>query len=160
MIAYDVYSETNPAFGAYALVAFASAYISIDDRGPEAPLAYLALPLSLSGDIAGTFEGTNKNTGLLVWLERHPRIQVGFAARANACLEMVTETIRLSCFTEVIELNGVARLQLGSKKFQKNASRALSREPAQAIRHSQRLGYWFAATGSTRAVFDMMGLTA
>ena len=68
-IAHDVFSETNPAFCAHALVAFTTAYISESVDGPEVPTAYLALPVALSGELAGSFVGTNKNTGLLEWLD-------------------------------------------------------------------------------------------
>jgi hypothetical protein len=157
--AHDVFSETNPAFCTYALVAFTAAYLSVNEGGPELPLVYLALPLALSGDLAFAFGGTNKNTGLLEWLERNPRVQVGLAARANATMDIVTEAIRFACFTRVVELDESARLRLGAAKLKKSATNALSEGPAQAIKHAGRLGYWFAMTGSMRAVFDMMGLT-
>jgi hypothetical protein len=158
MVAHDVYSETNPAFCTYALVAFTTAYLSVNENGPEAPLAYLALPLALSGDLAAAFGGTNKNTGLLEWLERNPRVRVGLGARVNPTMDIVTEAIRFACFTRVVELDEGARLRLGPERLKKSATNALREEPAQTIKHAQRLGYWFAMTGSTRAVFDM-GLT-
>lgn len=159
-VAHDVFSETNPAFGTYTLAAFTAAYLSVNKNGPEAPLVYLALPLALSGDLAATFDGSNKNTGLLEWLERNARVQVSLAARVNATMDIVTEAIRFACFTGVIDLDGEARLQLGPRKLKKSVVKALSQEPAQAIKHAERLGYWFAMAGSTRAVFDMIGLTA
>ncbi|QEX17997.1 hypothetical protein FRZ44_33010 [Hypericibacter terrae] len=158
-VAHDVFSETNPAYCTYALVAFTTAYLSVNEGGPEVPLIYLALPLALSGDLAIAFRGTNKSTGLLEWLERNPRVQVGLAARGNATMEIVTEAIRFACFTRVVEFGDGGRLRLGPRKFKKSARNALSEEPAQAIKHAERLGYWFAMTGSTRGVFDMMGLT-
>src|SRR5689334_15373976 len=96
-VAHDVFSETNPAFCSYALAAFTAAYQSFGNEGPEVPTAYLALPLALSGDLAGTFRGTNKNTGLLEWLERSPRVQVRLTARVNASMNIVTEAIRFGC---------------------------------------------------------------
>jgi Family of unknown function (DUF6521) len=159
MVAHDVFSETNPGFCAYALGAFTTAYTSVNEDGPEVPIVYLALPLGLSGDFATAFGGTNKNTGLLEWLERNPRVQVGLAARINATIEMVSEAIRFACFTRVVELDVTARLRPGPRRLKKSAINALSKEPAEAIKYAERLGYWFAMTGSTRAVFAMMGLT-
>lgn len=57
-LAHDLYAETNPAFCTYALAEFLKAFVEIDENGPELPLAYLALPLALSEDLAGSFEGT------------------------------------------------------------------------------------------------------
>ncbi|MEO1017340.1 MAG: three component ABC system middle component, partial [Pseudomonadota bacterium] len=76
-VAHDIYSETNPAFCTYVLVYFTTAYLSRSDDGPEIPVVYLALPLALSADLGSTFNGTNRNTGLLEWLERSTKVQVG-----------------------------------------------------------------------------------
>jgi hypothetical protein len=158
-VSHDVFSETNPAFCTYALVAFTTAYLSVNQEGPEAPLVYLALPLALSGDFTDAFRGTNKNTGLLEWLERNPHVQLGLAIRVNATMDIVTEAIRFACFTLVVDLNKSARLRLGPGRLKKSATSKLSEETARAIKHAERLGYWFAMTGSTRAVFDTMGMT-
>lgn len=158
-IAHDVYSETNPAFCTYALAAFTTAYLSINTDGPEAPTAYLALPLALSGDLGETFVGTNKNTGLLEWIERNPQIQVGFADRVNSSMNIVTEAIRFGCFTRVLILDNSARFKVGDQKLKKSTLWGKSDDPSIVIRRAERLGYWFATAGSTRAVFDMMGIT-
>jgi len=157
--AHDVYAETNPAFCAYAIVDFTKAYLSINEVGPEVPTAYLALPVALSGDLAAAFGGTNKNTGLLVWLERSPQVQVGLAERVNASMEIVTEAVRFGCFAGVLAVAEGARLRLGGGKLRKSAGSTLGDGSAQAIKRAERLGYWFAMAGSTRTVFDMMGLT-
>ena len=101
-VAHDIYSETNPAFCAHALVAFTTAFLSLNDNGPEIP-AYIALPVALAGDLRRTFDGTNKNTGLLEWLERHPQVQIGLANLLNTSMGMVTETIRFGCFSRVLD---------------------------------------------------------
>jgi hypothetical protein len=157
--AHDVYAETNPAFCAAALVEFTKSYISARKDGPEMPVAYLALPLALSGELAGTFDKTNKRTGLLEWLERSPHVQVGLAERVNASLDIVSEGIRFGCFTRVIEIGMGARLRLGDQKLKRSAINALGMEPGQALKRAGRLGQWFAAAGSTRSVFAIMGLT-
>lgn len=159
-VAHDIFSETNPGFCACVLVAFTTAYTSINVHGPEIPSAYLSLPVALSGDLWKTFEGTNKNTGLLEWLERSPQVQIALADRLNASMSMVTEAIRLGCFSRVLRIDTSARLGLGDQKLKKAALSALGPESAQVIRRAERLGYWFATAGSTRSVFDMMGLTA
>lgn len=53
---HDVYAETNPAFCAAVLVEFTKAYMSERPRGPEAPVAYLALLVALSGELVGAFK--------------------------------------------------------------------------------------------------------
>lgn len=158
-MAHDVYAETNPAFCAHALVAFAAAFQSINDEGPEMPLVYLALPIALAGDLGQTFNGTNKNTGLLEWLNRHPQVQLGLADLVNSSMEIVTEATRFGCFTNLLVLSSSARLSVGARKVKRSAVGALSESPAQSIKRAGRLGFWFASAGSARTVFDMVGLT-
>jgi hypothetical protein len=158
-VAHDIYAETNPAFCAHALVAFTAAFLSVNDKGPEVPAAYLALPVALAGDLGAAFDGTNKNTGLLEWLNRRPQAQIGLANLINESMDIVTEAIRFGCFSRVLIVNAHARLGLSPQKVKKSAVAALSEAPAQSIKRAERLGFWFASAGSTRTVFDMMGLT-
>ena len=157
--AHDIYAETNPAFCAAAIVEFTRAYVLARPEGPEAPVAYLALPVALSGELAATSERTNKKTGLLEWLERSPEVQIGLAERVNASLDIVSDAIRFGCFTRLIAIGRGARLMLGDQKLKPSAMNALGEEPGQLIRRAGRLGHWFAAAGSTRSVFDILGLT-
>lgn len=156
---HDVYAEINPAFCAAALVEFTKAYMSEHPEGPEAPVAYLALPVALSGELASAFDKTNKRTGLMEWLERSPQVQVGLAERINASLDVVSDAIRFGCFTRLLTIEDGARLKLGDKKLRLSTINALGEEPGQAIKRAARLGHWFATAGSTRSVFDIMGLT-
>ena len=158
-LAHDVFSETNPAFCAYALVAFTTAFATVKEHGPELPVAYLALPVALSGDLRGSFDGTNKNTGLLEWLGRSSEIQIGLPERVNGSLSIVTEAIRFGCFSRVLTLDEGARLRLGERRIKRSVVTVLSAGPSLCLKHAERLGYWFAAAGSTKTVFDMMGLT-
>ncbi len=159
IVAHDVYSETNPAFCAYAIVTFTAAFITVSNHGPELPVVYLSVPVALSGDLGHSFEGTNKNTGLLEWLERNPCIQIGLADRLNGSMSLVTEAIRFGCFSRVLAVNKGARLILGERKIKKTAVKGLCEETAQMLQHAERLGYWFAAAGSTKTAFCMMGFT-
>jgi len=158
-IAHDIYSETNPAFWAFALLAFIDAYTVTKGQGPDLPIAYLALPIALSADLGPSFDGTNKKTGLQVWLQRRPEVQVALAARVNASLGIVTDAIRLSAFSGVAVVGADGRLGMGQHMVKAGAIKALSEGPAQAIKRAARVGCWFADAGSTRTVFDMMGLT-
>ena len=59
-VAHDIYSETNPAFCAFAVMAFTTAYLSVNSDGPEVPTVYLALPVALASDLGHCFDGTNR----------------------------------------------------------------------------------------------------
>jgi len=132
-VAHDVFSEINPAFCACALVGFTAAYATVNHQGPELPVAYLALPIALSGDLGGAFDRTNKNTGLLEWLNRSPQVQIGLVERLNASMGVVTEAIRFGCFSRVLVLAGSTRLRLGDQKIKKSMGNALSEGAAQSL---------------------------
>lgn len=157
--AHDIFSETNPAYCACALASFAAAFVAVRHIGPELPVAYLVLPIALSGDLSSSFDGTNRNTGLLEWLERNPQVQVGITDRVNRSMSVVTGAVRFGCFARVIRLDDDARLWVGDRKFKKSAVNSMSAGTARSLKHAERLGYWFAAAGSTKTVFDMVGLT-
>ena len=158
-IAHDLYAETNPAFCAYLLAAFSSAYQEENDEIPEVSLCYTSLPLALSGDLADTFAGTNRLTGLLEWLQRHPVIQIDLCARINGSLDIVTEAIRYGCFAQLLLLTETGRLQVGSKAINKSAINRLSLETQQAFKQAKLLGHWMAMSGTSRTTLNMMGLT-
>lgn len=158
IVAHDVFAETNPGFCAHALVAFTSAFQEVRPQGPEVPLAYLALPIALSGELASTFEKTNRSTALSTWMDRHPRIQVDLERRIDASLELVGEGLQFACFTNALTWRG-AHLIRGPTKPKKVEAREYGDGIVGAIKRAERLGYWFATVGSQRAIFNTMGLT-
>ncbi len=95
---HDIYSETNPAFCAHALVAFTTAFLSVNDKGPEVPAAYLALPIALAGISAVPLTGPTRTPACSEWLERRPQVQIGLANLVNESMDIVTEAIRFGCF--------------------------------------------------------------
>lgn len=157
--AHDVYAETNPAFCTFVLAEFLKAFVEIDETGAELPLAYIALPIALSEDLGVSFEGTNKKTGLLEWLERTPQMSVAFAERVNASLEIVTMGVRYGCFADVLVLERDGRIRLGAKTVKATAITKLDAISTRAFRRAGRLGTWFAMAGSTRNIFSILGLT-
>ncbi len=159
IIAHDIFSETNPAFCAIVLAAFTKAFVSTNANGPELPVVYLSLPIALSGDLSNTFDGTNKKTGLLEWLSRNPQAQIGFTERVNKSMSVVTKAIQFGCFSRVLILDEEARLHLGDNQIKNISIKSLSEGSANALKRAERLGYWFAAAGSTKTVFDMMDIT-
>lgn len=158
MIAHDIFAEMNPAFCAHGLVAFTTAFQEIRPGGPEALLAYLVLPLVISNELAKTFDGTNRNTGLAVWLDRNPGILINLAIRVDASLSIVTEGLRFGCFSQVLRWQG-AHILRGPAPIKKVTSAKSGHAVAGAMKRAERMGCWLAAVGSQRAVFSMMGLT-
>lgn len=157
-IAHDIFAETNPAYCASLLATFVRAYRTRSGSEPDITLCYAALPLALSGDLAPTFGRTNRKTGLLEWLHRSPVIQIRLAARVNGSLDIVTEAIRFGCFSNLLAINTEGRVAPGASPVPKHLKAQLTQETHDIFDNIDRLGHWFALAGSTRTVFNMMGL--
>ncbi|MDQ1193803.1 hypothetical protein QE419_002569 [Brevundimonas vesicularis] len=159
MIAHDVYAETNPAWITWVLSSFARGFGEAGTQGVDLPLAYLALPICLSGDLLCTFDGTNKKTGLREWIERNPQIQLELGERLNGSLGLVSEAVRFGCFTKAVKLDTEGRLLPGSLPLKTDLAKGLSPELAGPVKRADRLGYWMGMAGSTKTVFDIVGIS-
>lgn len=158
MIAHDVYAETNPAWVSYVLVGFLRGFVEVDPVGAELPLAYVGLPICLSGDLASTFDGSNKKTGLREWVERSPQIQLELSNRVNGSMGLVTGAVQLSCFSKTVRFEQ-GRLLPGSVALKADLAKGLSPELSGPVKRADRLGFWFGASGSTKTAFDILGLS-
>ncbi|MES3710390.1 DUF6521 family protein [Pseudomonas putida] len=157
-IAHDIFAETNPAYCAALLATFVEAYRSRSDMSPDITLCYAVLPLALSGDLASSFDRTDRRTGLLEWLHRSPVIQIRLAARINGSMDIVTEAIRFACFNKLLVIDDDGRIARGGARLPTSLTKQLSEDTRQIFTNIDRLGCWLALAGSTRTVFDMMGL--
>ncbi|WP_219847775.1 three component ABC system middle component [Burkholderia multivorans] len=154
--AYDLYAESNPAFCAAVLASFCAAYSGRARQAPSLIVVYPVLPIVMSQDLAETFEGTNRGTGLMVWLHRHPRVLDDLAKRINATLCITTEAVRFGCFSNLLKLD-----------LDGSIAGVLKSLPAQGrdgsvsaiFKHSRLLGYWMAGEGSPRAIMESFGVT-
>lgn len=157
-IAHDIFAETNPAYCACLLATFVRAYRTRSGSVPDITLCYAALPLALSGDLAPTFERTNRKTGLLEWLHRSPVIQIRLADRVNGSLDIVTEAIRFACFSNLLAITAEGKVAPGASSLPKHLKLQLMQDTWNIFDNIDRLGHWFAMAGSTRTVFNLMGL--
>lgn len=158
-IAHDVFAETNPAFGTFALVGFCSGYCAVSPIGPLIAIVYLAMPIAMSRDMEASFSSTNRTTGLLAWINRYPDVRINLGQRLDASLDIVTESIRLGLLSEAIVFNEVGGINLGANTLTKAAVSKLPLEPKKVIRRAERLGHWMSKSGSASSVFSAFGVT-
>jgi hypothetical protein len=102
----DVYAYTNPAFWSLGLGAFVSGYQQADaDRTPTGcpyPLLFLPMPLAFSREALGRFEGSNRKTGLLSWLERNPSVRATASAEILAAKPYTREALLFALAHDVL----------------------------------------------------------
>ncbi|NDZ12698.1 hypothetical protein C7T35_10080 [Variovorax sp. WS11] len=155
-VAHDIHAETNPAFCAVVLAQFCEAHQQHLERKAALVTAYLVLPIALSEDLAATFEGCNKSTGLLVWLERSPRVLSGLSGRVNATLAVTTEAIRFGCIAGLLRLEAEASIASANTKMPPAVVAGIA---GSALKRARLLGSWFSGAGSARAVIEAMGVS-
>jgi len=156
---YDVFSETNPAYVACLIATFIKSFCRSKKDGIEIHLLYIAVPILLSGDFSDTFKKTNKNTGLFEWLERSPLVKIGLSERLNLSMSIVTEAIRLGCFTNIIKIETNGIICLGPKTLGNIGNNLRNTALEDILKISERFGNWFAHAGSSRAILNMLELS-
>lgn len=155
-MAHDIHAETNSAFCAAVLAQFCEAHYQHLERKPAVVSAYLVLPIALSEDLAATFEGCNKSTGLLVWLERSPRVLPSLSRRVNATLAATTGAIRFGCIAGLLRFEDEGAITSANIKIPPAAVVGVA---SGAFKRARLLGSWFSVAGSARAVMEAMGVS-
>jgi len=158
-IAYDLFAETNPAFGTFGLVGFCQKYEAAAGRSPELALAYLALPLALSDDLETSFEETSATTGLLSWLNRYPDIRLDLGARLDASKDIVSAAVRFGLGARALSLGADGTIGLGARRPSAAPVADLPENPKRAVKRAERLGTWMGKTGSAGTIFSAFGVT-
>ncbi len=158
-IAYDLFAETNPAFGAYGLLGFCRKFIAAAGRRPDFALAYIALPIALSDDLNASFEETTTLTGLLSWLNRYPDVRVDLGARLDASKDIVSAAMRFGLSARALLLEPNGTLGPGPRKPVQAPADNLPQNAKRALKRAERLGTWMGNAGSTGTIFSAFGVT-
>ncbi|GEM86030.1 three component ABC system middle component [Meiothermus granaticius] len=156
----DVFADTNPALCSLILYAFSSAYLERDGRGPEHPLMFLPVPLTLSQQYAQTFDGTNSSTGLYAWIARKPELLISLAETVRAVAPFSREALCFGLYHGMLTLSDEARI-LPSTNFKLTPARRGRLDPQvrAVLSLASRLGTWAAESGGTRQVYYALGMT-
>lgn len=158
-VAYDLFAETNPAFGAYGLVGFCRKYIAAAGSRPHFALSYISLPIALSDDLGVSFEKTTARTGLLSWLNRYPDVRVDLGGRLEASKDIVWAAMRFGLSAKVLVLEPDGTLGLGSRKPAQAPADNLPHNAKRPLKRAERLGTWMGDAGSAGTVFSAFGVT-
>lgn len=158
-IAYDLFAETNPAFGTFGLVGFCQKYEAASRKSPELALAYLALPLALSDDLETSFKETATTTGLLSWLNRYPDVRLDLGARLDASKDIVSAAVRFGLSARVLSLGVDGTIGLGAQRPSAATIANLPDNPKRAVKRAERLGTWMGKAGSAGTIFSAFGVT-
>lgn len=156
-LAYDLYAETNPAFIAYLLQRFVKKFCDKSGNSPHISLAYLAVPISLTGILEGTFSATNSKTGFLPWLSRFPEVRIGLHSNIAASKDLTLSGIKAGVHGRFLNIVDGNRLALGDAKGPPNYLKSkLPDKPKACVYRAERLGVWMANAGNPATIFSML----
>lgn len=158
-VAYDLFAETNPAFGAFCLVGFCRKYEAASKKLPEFALAYLALPLAISDDLEASFEETAATTGLLSWLNRYPDVRLDLGHRLDTSKDIVVAAVRFGLSARALSLSAGGTFGVGARRPSAAAVAELPSRPKRAVKRAERLGTWMGKAGSAGAIFSAFGVS-
>jgi hypothetical protein len=158
-VAYDLFAETNPAFGVFTIAAFCRTYLVDPTPSVDVGLLYLAVPIAMSGDTQQSFDETNAKTGLLAWLTRYPAIRYDLGARLDASVPIMSASIRFGLSSRALLLGKDGTIKLGPKAPPRSVTESLAPGPRQVIRRAERLGGWMGKAGAAAAIFSAFGVS-
>lgn len=145
----------NPAFCSRILYGAVKKYNEISNRAFPFPLIYLVLPLVLH---KSTRELINGKTAMLVWVQKHPELFIGFAQRTSDLVEITNEAVELLLQSELIQLTNEAGLQVNRTIKAMSKTKFVDDEIKECISKSEHVGKWFAIVGSTETIYISLGV--
>jgi hypothetical protein len=155
--AHDVFAETNPAFCGAVLAQFCSAYQATRPGvWPGMALVYVIVPLSISDDMASTFDGCNRETGFTLWISRNPKVSVDLAKKVNSTLDITTAAIRFGCIADMFKLTADGGVESTRKTLPATVTTGVA---GAALKRARLLGIWMAGMGSPRSVLEALGVS-
>lgn len=150
----DVFAETNPAFCSLIIFKFCNGYFKATKVGVPFPLLFLPLPIILSNDIAGSFEGTNSKTGFFRWIENNPGILLDLTNRINGSNAFLKPSIEFGIFKNIFTIDSLGLLV----PVEKGVNNRKKTELEKLFKTADRLGNWIGQVNSTKTIFNYLGL--
>lgn len=157
-VALDTFASTNPAFCALVLRAFIEAFQKVEPGGCPISLLVLPLPLVLSEDRTGFFDGTNAKTGLLTWIGRYPEITIDLAERIEATAKFAQEALMFGLTRQILDVTPRGHIVTSDHGLVRRPKFATADERQRAFTLAMRLGGWCAGVGSVETVYTSLGL--
>ena len=145
----------NPAFVALVLWHSATGFKKESSEGLPLVLSFLVPPLAMHPSTREALPKTVR-TSQRVWLQEHPFLKEGFAARARSLAPVVREALGLAVATGVLKVEGskiVAHDLAGG-----NNAYLETEEMTATFKQAAFLGRWFARAGDSSSIYTAWGV--
>jgi len=118
----------------------------------------LAVPLVFTPtDLGDVFAGSNKRTGFVSWISRHPEILPGFAKRTKALGPYVVDSLMFGTRHHVLAVKQ-AGLRPDVEGLTKEPGWSSRDERGGLLRRADRLGFWLAGVSSVATLYSTLGV--
>lgn len=159
MTAIDIYAMTNPALCSLILWSYLDGYLKEDENGCELPLIYIPIPIILSRSLLTTFEGTNKKTGFIEWINRNPDLSPKAFQIIKNSKRLTIAGTHVAIKQNLITLTSSCRLAPARKSLPNQAQIKNNEELKNFLMLSGRLGAWIGQIRSAKIVLHCLGIT-
>lgn len=117
-------------------------------------LVYLILPIVLH---KSTRERITSRTNMVVWIQKHPDVLVGFPDRAKSLVSFANESVEFLLLQEVLQIsNGELSVAKTLSKSKINAIE--DQEIHECYNKAENVGRWFAQMGAEENIYAAWGV--
>jgi hypothetical protein len=150
----------NPAFGAVLLAKAAEEFAKKSQRPFSFALGFLVLPIVLHQGTRSALPGSTI-TSLLPWVQGNREQLVNFAHRVQSLRAITRETILFGTQNETLALTESGGIVVGARRQSATERRTglFTEEARECVDRAGFVGRWFAAAGTTAAIFAAWGVT-
>lgn len=156
----DVLAYSNPVLGGLTVNFLARGYSESSNGSLPLDLAYVGVPLILTPRDKrqkSILAGTNKTTGFLNWLDRHPEILPEFGLRARRLKGLVDRWVLFGARYGLLSIDGMGILP-NSAGLDREPSWPSSDARGRILLDAKRMGIWFANAGAESTIFAAVGV--
>ncbi len=149
----------NPAFCGALIYEFCRSYEKACKRQTALVLPFCALPVTLHSETRILLPNSTI-TSLFAWLEKTPKVKVGFAERSRALVPYVREGLLFSIKLSALTVNSSGEIALGSKRasFGNKFLDMTTSEMREIVEATRLVGRWFAAAGDEATILAGWGV--
>lgn len=158
-LSLDVIANSNPAICALTLYVFGREFTNVAGTPPDVLLGFLPVPIALSTQLARTFEGTNRSTGLLTWRARNPEVILDLPLMLREAVPLSRRAFIFGMRHGILSLTHNGTFTVNPAKLQSEPkdwpAASLADRP---FTIAKRLGAWCGKLNSTPLTFTTLGI--
>ena len=150
----------NPAFGAVLLAKAAEEFAKKSQRQFPFALGFLVLPIVLHRGTRSALP-VPTITSLLPWIQGNREQLVNFVLHVQSLRSITREAILFGTQNETLALTESGCIAVGAKRQTATERRTslFTDEARECVDRAGFLGRWFAAAGTTAAIYSAWGVT-